>query len=136
MSKFTIIRGLPGSGKSTLARKMIYEFPDYTTRHFEADMYFKSALGYQFDASKLHQAHKWCFDSVKESLTIGCDCIVSNTFTTLKEIKPYIVLAEKLGIPYEVIRCTSSFGSLHNVPEATLAKMAKRFQDYKGEILV
>ena len=130
----TIIRGLPGSGKSTLARKMMTE----TTTHFEADMHFKSALGYQFDASKLGAAHKWCFDSVKESLTIGCECIVSNTFTTLKEMKPYLVLAEELGVKVQVLRMKNlgEYGSIHNVPEETIKRMKNRFHDYEEEILV
>lgn len=130
----TIIRGLPGSGKSTLARKMMTE----TTTHFEADMYFKSVLGYQFDASKLGQAHKWCFDSVKESLTIGCDCIVSNTFTAVKEMKPYLDLVNELGIEVQVLRMKNlgEYGSEHNVPAITIERMKNRFQDYVGEKLV
>ena len=75
----TIIRGIPGSGKSTLARKMVQDFPDIPTTHFEADMYFEGPNGYMFKPSRLHIAHNWCFESVKESLAIGCDCIVSNT---------------------------------------------------------
>jgi predicted kinase len=117
-----IIRGLPGSGKSTLAKQM-------GILHVEADMYFIQANGeYKFDATKLKQAHQYCWDWVDHYLEQGYDVVVSNTFTTRKEIKPYIDLAEKYNTEYKIIEATYNGKSIHSVPEETLEKMRKRYE--------
>lgn len=122
-----IIRGLPGSGKSTLAKKLAEAL---NCKHFEADMYFMTESGeYKFDAKELHLAHYWCYRSVVDELDRGNNVIVSNTFTTIREMEDYIMSANNLNIPTRVIQCTGEYGSVHNVPEETLAKMKARFMD-------
>jgi predicted kinase len=117
-----IIRGLPGSGKSTLAKQM-------GILHVEADQYFVQADGeYKFDANKLGQAHQYCWKWVDYFLSEGYDVVVSNTFTTRKEIKPYIDLAEKYNTEYKIIEATYNGKSVHNVPEKTVEKMRKRYE--------
>lgn len=129
-----IIRGIPGSGKSTFARKMLKEkmIDDY----FEADMYFEIDGKYQFDRNKLGLAHKWCYNQVEKALKEGKNVAVSNTFTKLSEIYPYTDLCEDLNEQFKVIRLTTNFGSIHNVPEETIQKMKTRFQNYPGETLI
>ena len=57
----TLVRGLPGSGKSTFANTITNEFSVC-----EADKFFYDKEGnYNFDATKLSQAHKWCRDEVE-----------------------------------------------------------------------
>ena len=52
----TLVRGLPGSGKSTFANWIWNEYAIC-----EADKFFYDKEGnYNFDATKLSQAHKWC----------------------------------------------------------------------------
>jgi predicted kinase len=122
-----LIRGLPGSSKSTLAGDMSFAYP--FSEHFEADMYFIDSDGnYNFDASKLRQAHKWCQEQTDRVLAEGEMVVVSNTFTTKKELKPYFELAKKYNIIPTVILCQNNFGSIHNVPEETIEKMKQRFQ--------
>lgn len=124
MPKLILIRGLPGSGKSTLARKLI----DDNSIWFEADHYFLDDLGvYHFDADQLYKAHKWCQESTKQWLTHGEDVIVSNTFTTLKELKPYFDIAKEFGIVPVVYHCQNDFGSIHDVPEETMERMRTRW---------
>lgn len=117
-----IIRGLPGSGKSTLAS----ELSDHV---FEADDFWKTR---EFDPKLLPIAHKECYTSVAEFLINNGNyvhCCVSNTFTTEKELKPYVDLAKEMEIPYTVIVVENRHGnkSIHNVPEETVEKMRKRF---------
>ena len=52
-----LLRGLPGSGKSSVAKSLM----NAQTGHVEADMFFMDNKGnYNFDVSKLEEAHKWC----------------------------------------------------------------------------
>jgi predicted kinase len=124
MKKLILLRGLPGSGKSTIADMFKHDYSD--AMHFEADMYFFNDGEYIFDQSKLHQAHKWCMEQTDIYLTSGI-VIVSNTFTTIKELRPYFEIALKHGILPTIILTQSQFGNIHNVPEETLQKMKNRF---------
>jgi len=125
MTKFIIIRGIPGSGKSTVAKMLASAMP---ALHYEADMWFYKRTGeYDFHIDQLHTAHKWCFDSVENALHSRMNVIVSNTFTTIKELKPYVELGAKHGIKPQIITCQSSFGSIHDVPDEVIAQMQKRF---------
>ena len=132
MTTLTIIRGLPGSGKSTYAQK---NFKNAV--HLEADMYFVDESGeYKFNVALLSQAHKWCQNATKYYLDKGQDVVVSNTFTTCKEINPYLLIAKKANADFDVIRLDSQFGSVHNVPDETIEKMRGRFVDFEGENIV
>lgn len=128
--ELVILRGLPGSSKSTTAKA---RFSSY--KHFEADMFFmlNEEREYRFDASKLFQAHMWCQRKVKESLEAGNSVVVSNTSTTLKELKPYIEMAQSLNVPVRIIHCQGKFRNVHGVPQAALDKMKARWQPYPGE---
>lgn len=132
MAKLIIVRGLPGSGKSTYAKTLVDL--DCADLFLEADQYFEDGFGnYLFDATKLHAAHKWCQYEVKRYLGMGMTVVVSNTFTTAKEMKPYIQMAEELGLDVDVIRMMDNFGSIHNVPDHTIERMRDRFVDFEGE---
>lgn len=129
--RFIIIRGIPGSGKSTLARQLQAEIASsgLQCNWYEADQYFENSAGvYEFDRRRLFNAHKWCTAMTELSLQIGIHTIVSNTFTTIGELRPYFEMAQMNGVSPEVITATGEYGSVHNVPEETLAKMRTRFQ--------
>ena len=123
MQQLILIRGLPGSGKSTLAKELATD--GLFAAHFEADMFW--GPNYEFDVNRLREAHQWCQNSTKEALLNGESVIVSNTFTTIKELKPYFEIAKEFGIVPQVLVCQNNFGNTHNVPEETLAKMKARF---------
>lgn len=60
----------------------------------------------------------------------GADYIfVSNTFTTEKEMKPYLKMAEESGYHVVSLIVENRHGnkSVHNVPEETMTKMRDRF---------
>ena len=94
-AKMLVIRGVPGSGKSTLAKIMASQL---NAEHFEADMFFMQDGQYKFDFSLLPNAHRWCQNSVDKALSLNQPVIVSNTFTTFKEIKPYLDICKKHSI--------------------------------------
>ena len=91
-------------------------------------MYFLVDGVYCFDATKLHQAHQWCFRQTEAALLNGYNVIVSNTFTTQKECQQYIDLAKNTGIDIQIITVQGQFKTIHNVPDETMAKMKQRFQ--------
>ncbi len=125
MSGLILIRGLPGSGKSTLASN---NFDEDSFYKIETDDFFFCCGVYKFNPHKLYEAHKWCQARTDELLRNGSNVIVSNTFTTKKEFRPYFTIAKKYGIIPTVILCQNNFGSVHNVPEETMEKMRKRFE--------
>lgn len=122
-----IIRGLPGSGKSTLARKLVAPH-----RHHESDTYFLNIAGeYNFNPSLLPAAHKWCAECVQMSINMNeGDIAVSNTFTRKWEYQPYIDMAVKGGYNVQIVECTSSHGSIHNVPKETIDAMRLRWEPH------
>lgn len=125
MVRLILIRGIPGSGKSTLAKSILSQVYG---KHMEADMYFMREGEYQFDATKLGAAHTWCQSETRDFLMRDITVVVSNTFTTIKELKPYFAIAKELGIVPEVILCQNQFANVHNVPAESLKRMRDRFQ--------
>lgn len=122
----TLIRGLPGSGKSTLAENLCKVTGDVM---METDSFWVNELGeYVFDIARLRQAHEWCQMSTHKYIDDGYSVIVSNTFTTQWEMKPYFAIAKEYGIRPQIILCQGNFGSIHNVPTDTISRMAERFE--------
>ena len=135
MAKLIIIRGLPGSGKSTLAR-VEQKSNKYILQpaSFEADDYFiRPDEVYDFNPKLLKNAHDWCFNNVVNRFVYGSAAvIVSNTFTTYKEMKPYVDYAKENGHELEIITCTGEYQNIHNVPEETLKRMKDRFESHES----
>ena len=113
-----------GSGKSTFAKTL-------GGIHIEADQYFVDADGnYNFDGSKIKNAHTWCLDNVKTNMAAGRDkIVVSNTFTQEWEFQPYLELAKEYGYKTFTIIVENYHGGInqHNVPEDKIEQMKNRF---------
>lgn len=126
MSNLYLIRGLPGSGKSTFAETLVNSVGGVW---FEADHYFIEGGVYKFDPAKLHTAHLWCRRQTEEAMGFARNIVVSNTFTTEKELMPYILLAGVYGYKVTTLVVENRHGndSVHNVPEETMVKMKQRF---------
>lgn len=119
-----IIRGLPGAGKSTLAMRMIGDHMIY----FEADMWMVDEKGkYKFDPARLEYAHSMCQKAVLYNLQKDKEVIVSNTFTRIREMQPYI----DMGFPFTVITVEGNHGSIHNVPAEKIEEMRVRWEPYR-----
>lgn len=128
MTNLVLVRGLPGSGKTTTALKY-GESIQTNWSHYEADHFFINDKGeYDWDRRKIREAHEWCQTKTKEDLNKGYTVIVSNTFTTIRELEPYFDIAREYSITPTVILCQNDWGSVHNVPPDTMDAMRKRFQ--------
>jgi len=130
-----IVRGIPGSGKSTFAKMLVGE--DFLV--CEADKYFidKETGEYNFDSTKIKEAHKFCQDTVesymKDSLAndqFYREIAVSNTFTQEWEMRPYFELAKNYGYKVFSVVVENRHGGTnqHEVPEEVLTKMSERFE--------
>jgi len=133
MKTLTLLRGLPGAGKSTFAN---FIWNDYAI--CEADKFFYDKEGnYNFDASKLKQAHEWCRQEVERRMVENSitpqyypEIVVSNTFTQEWEMEPYFKLAEQYGYRvFSIIVENRHDGkNVHGVPDEKLEQMKQRFQ--------
>ncbi len=124
MKNLILLRGLPGSGKSTAASLF------KTREHYEADMFFMRGNGYEFDATKLKEAHEWCQDVVENWMDEGEELIVvSNTFTQDWEMDYYYTLAKESGYVVHSVIVENRHGGVneHGVPAEKLEQMKNRF---------
>lgn len=138
----TLIRGLPGSGKSTLARYLMSKSKG-RIMHAEADMFFTevsmqddhATIEYKFDRRLLGAAHDWCYGDTMLSLRRGEPVIVSNPFSTRREIDRYVdgVKRSGLRVRVNIIHCTDEFENVHNVPASAIERMKARWEIYPGE---
>lgn len=127
--KLTLLRGTPGAGKSTHARLLLSTSSIHST-HIEADMFWQLKDGtYRFDMKKIAYAHKWCLAKTAEAFQKELNVIVSNTFTTTREMQPYIDLAKDYNVPVNIIEMKTQYKNIHNVPEDVLIKMKNRWEE-------
>lgn len=126
MKTLYLIRGLPGSGKSTFATELAAGLGCW---RFEADMYHMVDGVYRWKPEKVHASHQWCQQMTQAEMVTGRDVVVSNTFTTEKEMKPYLQLASMLGYRVVSLVVENRHGntSVHDVPAETIDKMRGRF---------
>ena len=132
MKNLYIIRGLPGSGKSTIAKSL-----GKSWQIFEADQFFMKNGKYEFDGSKLKDAHDWCKRKVHNAMhpnllnpLFFSNIVISNTFTQEWEMRFYQIIAKKYGYRIHTIIVENRHGGVntHGVPEEKLEQMKERFQ--------
>ena len=125
MTTLYLIRGLPGSGKSSLAQDL-----ENIAIRVEADDFFLDHEGnYNFDATKLKQAHEYCYEKASEYLKLEYSVVVSNTSTTEKEVRRYQELVEKHNATFVSLIVENRHGnsSVHDVPTEKIQQMKNRF---------
>lgn len=127
MHTLYLIRGIPGSGKSTLGTVLIQS--GVVSVSIEADDYFVRGGLYNFDATKLGEAHSYCKGRVSNYLAAGLSVAVTNTSTTEKEVAAYKELADKYDAKFVSIIVENRHDgvNVHNVPQEKLEQMKNRF---------
>jgi predicted kinase len=120
MRKLILIRAVSGAGKSTFAKTFA---PDSCICC--ADDFFTDEEGnYNFDASKLGQAHKACQEKYLSLIDSSSTdtIVVANTSTKESDYKFYLDEAEKRGIMVFSLVLENRHGgkNIHNVPEHVL----------------
>lgn len=128
-----LIRGVPGSGKSTFANLM--NDCAMTLINLEADDFFKTynkdtnAFEYNFDPTKLKEAHQYCQSSALHFLEQGFNVSVSNTSVTDWEVATYMDIANLAGANFVSMIVENYHGNknIHNCPDEKVQQMKRKF---------
>ena len=97
---------------------------------FSADRYFVKDRKYEFDATKLKEAHSICQEKTEKAMKDGIlTVIVHNTFTEEWEMLHYFALAEKYNYKVITLIAENRHGSIstHNVPGEVIENQKERF---------
>jgi len=127
-----LLRGLPGSGKSTLAKIILQLRSTDEPEVLSADDFFEDKEGdYNFDSSKLKEAHNYCqFRCSERMRQQKARIVVANTFTQEWEMDEYFKMAERYNYRVHTVVVENRHGNenVHGVPEDKLQQMKNRFQ--------
>jgi hypothetical protein len=95
-------------------------------------MFFIDVDGnYQFDSTKIKNAHQWCQGFVKSDMILEYPkIVVSNTSTQEWEMKPYFDMAKEYGYTVFSVVVENRHGgkNTHGVPEDKIEQMCQRFE--------
>ena len=130
-----LVRGLPGSGKSHLA-EALRSTTDAVMRVCSADDYFMEDGVYNFDPTKLPEAHLECQSNTFAFHSIDEISFTANTFTQRWEMEQYLVFVETFGLDLLVLNLFDGGLSdkelaernTHGVPEEAITRMRERFE--------
>ena len=127
-----LLRGLPGSGKSTLAKIILQLRSTDEPEVLSADDFFEDNEGdYNFDPTKLKEAHNYCqFRCSERMRQQKARIVVANTFTQEWEMDEYFKMAERYNYRVHTVIVENRHGNenVHGVPEDKLQQMKNRFQ--------
>ena len=127
-----LLRGLPGSGKTTLAKIILQLRSTDEPEILSADDFFEDKEGdYNFDPTKLKEAHNYCqFRCSERMRQQQAKIVVANTFTQEWEMDEYFKMAERYNYRVHTVVVENRHGNenIHGVPEDKLQQMKNRFQ--------
>lgn len=127
-----LLRGIPGSGKSTLGEIILQTTQQQKPDVLSADNFFVDENGtYNFDATKLKEAHNMCQQKCAERMRLEFSkIVVANTFTQEWEMLPYFEMAKRYNYRIHTLVVENRHGSknVHNVPDDKLEQMKDQFE--------
>lgn len=144
MSKMIIVRGLPGSGKSSLAYTLWCRFENAYLNYrgkkaviLSTDEVVTASDVYLWSPRTIAASHKMNQEKCRTACERGLNVIVDNTNITLKEMQPYIDIAEEFNYEfkikepdtwwrYNIEECHRRNG--HDVPLEVVQNMSHRWQ--------
>lgn len=128
MKTLIIMRGHPGAGKSTFVKER-WEYEPFVC---SADSFFSLSGKYEYDASKIGEAHNLCMRQFLHAIeTNESLIIVDNTNIRIMDYIPYVRVAEALGWKVYQKVMTGCYQNVHGVPENKVERMRKDLQEDK-----
>lgn len=141
MIETVIMRGPPGCGKSTRVQEILdNNFGNGIETHvLSADHFFMTDEGvYEFDSSKLAEAHQWCYGRFLRRLAIGSGVLViDNTNIHRWECKNYELATHVMGGKVTIEQFVPKYigdiklcckRNVHGVPDDIIRKMCVEFE--------
>lgn len=132
-----------GAGKSSLALKLSEEHDAVIC---SADHYFFDSVGqYNFDPSKLGQAHQFCYEKATKALQEGKNVIIDNTNAKAKDRGKYLKLAEFLDAEVEFLEPSTPWvydleelfkRNTKKTPKEVIEKQLKGVLEFKKQQLL
>lgn len=129
------LSGISGAGKSFLSKALRFGMSDEHVVSISTDDFWTDRdLNYNFDPTRLPEAHRWNFTRYLDLLPNEWKLIVvDNTNTSAVEIAPYYAAAEVHGYQPLVLRLhvplmDAMKRSTHEVPLESLAGQWSRFK--------
>ena len=127
-----LLRGVPGSGKTTFANVILQQPNNNPQEILSADDFFEGENGeYNFDPTKLKEAHNYCqFRCSERMRQQKVRIVVANTFTQEWEMDEYFKMAERYNYRVHTIIVENRHGNenIHGVPNDKLQQMKNRFE--------
>lgn len=130
MNILIIMQGASGSGKSTVAKtiKAMLEAAGKSVKICSTDEQFEVDGVYKFDPSKIAAYHAINQKKCRYALEWDQSAIVDNTNTQAWEAKPYVQMAQELGVPVFFVPCHGRFNNEHGVPADKVDAMRQRLE--------
>lgn len=129
MTTVYFIRGESGLGKTTLAKKMAKA---WNLAHIEADQYFMKDGEYEYDRSKIGDAHGWAQEELAKHVKACQPCVVSNTFIQLWELRGYLECCSNTRIVVITLLKEGErreYKNVHGVDDEHVQKQSKRWEE-------
>ena len=103
----------------------------------QQDHFFVDNNGvYRYDASKVEEAVKYCYEHVMESLQKGLRVVVANNFTKTWTVEKYIETAKRFDAEIVVMRAMGRYQNNTGVPPEQVKKLISLYEPFPGEITI
>lgn len=125
-----LVRGVPGSGKTTLA-STIESLSDEVFKVAADDFFVGEDGNYDFEKSKLGEAHDFCREKTEEAMNENYGLIlVHNTFVQRWEMLDYfnLALTNNYRVHTLVTENRHESNSIHDISSSKLEEKRKNFE--------